>query len=66
MDGGIDPPSCFDIVEPSNDDLEILEELHGIVLHRLSAVGDVDARASVHNKFSCHLCLVLVHIFHSE
>jgi hypothetical protein len=66
MHGPVDPPAGLDIIKPSNNDIKVLKELKGVVLNRLSAVGDFDSWTPVHDELRSDLRFVLVNILHAE
>lgn len=66
MNRYVHPPSCLDVVEASDDDLEVLIKRAIEILNHFGMVRDFSARYPLHNEFSRDFGLVFVDILLSK
>eukprot|EP00355_Strombidium_rassoulzadegani_P000180 CAMPEP_0168609554 /NCGR_PEP_ID=MMETSP0449_2-20121227/1274_1 /TAXON_ID=1082188 /ORGANISM="Strombidium rassoulzadegani, Strain ras09" /LENGTH=96 /DNA_ID=CAMNT_0008649717 /DNA_START=828 /DNA_END=1118 /DNA_ORIENTATION=- len=66
MHGLVHPPPRVDVVQPCDDDLELLVKICGHLLDHAGVVFDLGTGDSLHDELGGNFGLELVHILLSE
>lgn len=66
MNHTVNPSAGFHVIQTSNDDLELSEEIFAEFLDWIGVPINLDSWASFHDESSSNFCLVLSHVGATE